>query len=70
MSDPNVLETIRQAYRYIVAYERRVIDAIAAVDTELRSRQFERYGRSVSLHTEWSSRSMTARRRAGGIRRV
>lgn len=57
MSGPNVLETIRQAYRYIVAYERRVIDAIAAVDTELRSRQFERYGRSVSLHTEWPSRS-------------
>lgn len=53
----NELETIRRAYRYVVAYERRVIDSIALVDEALRGRAFERYGKSRSLHTEWPSRS-------------
>lgn len=40
MTDP--LATIRRAYRYIAAYERRVLDAVDAVDEELRELGFER----------------------------
>ncbi len=36
------LATIRRAYRYIVAYERRVLDAISQIDEVARDADFER----------------------------
>lgn len=56
MTEVNVLETIRQAYRYIVAYERRVLDAIGSVDEALLGRGFERE-KSEPLYTSWPRRS-------------
>ena len=41
MNDP--LETIRRAYRYVVAYERRILDAVDVVDEALRKYDFEQH---------------------------
>lgn len=38
----NELETIRRAYRYVVAYERRVLDAITRIDDAVTDAGFER----------------------------
>lgn len=38
----NQLATIRRAYRYVVAYERRILDAIARTDEAARDAGFER----------------------------
>ena len=38
----NELATIRRAYRYVVAYERRILDAMAAIDDTVQRAGFER----------------------------
>ncbi len=40
MSDP--IATIRQAYLYIAAYERRILDSVDVVDEAVREAGFER----------------------------
>ncbi len=53
MNEPeDVLATVRRAYRYVVAYERRVLDAIARVDDVLRDRGFEPEKYAYPIHTE------------------
>ncbi len=42
MTETEVLANIRRAYRYVVAYERRVLDAVDIVDEVLRGSGFDR----------------------------
>lgn len=59
MSESDPLATIRQAYRYVVAYERRVLDAIDNVDQALQEAGFVRDTpyRWQPLYTSFPSRA-------------
>lgn len=56
MTEPDVLDTIRRAYRYVVAYERRVLDSISAVDQALLERGFDGERKREPLYTSFPSR--------------
>jgi hypothetical protein len=54
MNQHEVLANIRRAYRYVVAYERRVLDTIDVFDEALRARSFERASpHRTPLHTSF-----------------
>jgi hypothetical protein len=59
MSEPDVLETIRRAYRYIVAYERRMLDTVRMVDEVVLAAGLERRVpyRWDTLYREFPSRT-------------
>jgi hypothetical protein len=52
------LATIRRAYRYVVAYERRILDVVSRVDDALLAAEFERKTphRWYPLYTSFPSR--------------
>lgn len=55
----NQLETIRRAYRYVVAYERRILDTISRIDSVIHEAGFERWmpERWTPLYRAFPSRS-------------
>lgn len=55
MSDTAILSEVRTAYRYVVAYERRVLDALSAFDEEVRDIGYT-FLRWSPLHTTFPSR--------------